>query len=92
MIKMDMSTETPGVKAEFEYHTHINTRSKGHAPAPEGVEICTEIELYWSSYYLGLMYVTYATWFMTYVTYGRWLLLLKYCCFLCLRGLFCRDK
>lgn len=42
---MDRSTETPGVKAEFGYHTYINTCSKGHAPAPQGVEIWTEIVL-----------------------------------------------
>lgn len=42
MIKMNTSTETPGVKAEVEYHTYINTCSK----APQGVEIWTEIVLY----------------------------------------------
>lgn len=46
MIKMNTSTETPGVKAEVEYHTYTNTCSKGHAPAPQDVEIWTEIVLY----------------------------------------------
>lgn len=55
---MDMSTETPGVKAEFEYHAHINTCSTGHTPAPQGVEMWSEIVLYWNSCYLDLASVT----------------------------------
>lgn len=41
-----MSTETSGVKAEFKYHAHINTKTPKLWICPQGLEIWAETQLY----------------------------------------------